>query len=70
MFYTDKIAEFLKARGIYKANWEFYLDDMTDEKITYMLNKERGVFLINEDRELRPDASDRERAKWWFGLEE
>lgn len=70
MFFADKIAESLKARGIYKANWEFYLDDMTDEEITYMLNKERGVFLINEDRELRPDVSDRERAKWWFGLEE
>ena len=66
----DRIAESLKAKGIIKATWEFHLDEMTDEEITYMLNRERMVFLINEDREERPEVSDRERAKWWFELDE
>ena len=69
-FYNDKIEASLKAKGIHKSTWEYYLDDMTDEEITYMLNHERMVFLINEDREERPEVSDRERAKWFFGLEE
>ena len=69
-FYNDKIEASLKAKGITKALWEYYLDDMTDEEITYMLNHERRVFLINEDREEHPERSERERAKWWFGLDE
>ena len=43
MFFADKIAESLKARGIYKANWEFYLDDMTDEEMYDVMSLLRQV---------------------------
>lgn len=55
----------LQERGITQENWLNHLDEMTDEEITPMLNREVKGMLpsLEAARKARPEITDRERAE-------
>ena len=53
-----------ESRGISQANWLQHLDEMTDEEITFFLDREPGKERLDEERRARPSISDRTRAEF------
>ena len=54
----------IKLKGLTQDNWLEHLDEMTDEEITYMLDREPDAKVIAEERKARPSLSDRTRAEF------
>lgn len=54
----------IKLKGLTQDNWLEHLDEMTDEEITYMLDREPDAKVIAEERKAQPSLSDRTRAEF------
>ena len=54
----------IKLKGLTQGNWLEHLDEMTDEDITFMLDKEPDAKRIAEERKAQPSLSDRTRAEF------
>ena len=60
----SNIEKSIKAKGLNLDNYLQHLDEMTDEKITYMLDQEPGKVRLDEERKARPEITDRSRAEF------
>ena len=49
----------IRDRGITQENWLQHLDTMSDEEITYMLDREPGKARLDEERKANPSITDR-----------
>lgn len=54
----------IKAKRLTRDNWLNHLDEMTDEEITYMLDREPDAVRIAEERKAQPEISDRTTAEF------
>ena len=54
----------LQRKGVTQENWLQHLDELTDEEITSLLDREPNRGQLDEEREARPDISDRTRAEF------
>lgn len=54
----------IKAKRLTQDNWLNHLDEMTDEEITYMLDREPDAVRIAEERKAQPEISDRTTAEF------
>ena len=54
----------IELKGLTQDNWLDHLDAMTDEEITYMLDREPDAKRIAEERKAQPSLSDRTRAEF------
>ena len=54
----------IKAKRLTRDNWLNHLDEMTDEEITYMLDREPDSVRIAEERKAQPEISDRTTAEF------
>lgn len=54
----------IKAKRLTRDNWLNHLDEMTDEEITYMLDREPDAVRIEEERKAQPEISDRTTAEF------
>lgn len=51
-------------RGINQDNWLQHLNELTDEEITFLLDREPGKERLDEERKADPSISDRTRAEY------
>ena len=61
---TYSIEASIKAKRLTRDNWLNHLDEMTDEEITYMLDREPDAVRIAEERKAQPEISDRTTAEF------
>lgn len=54
----------IKSKRLTRDNWLNHLDEMTDEEITYMLDREPDAVRIAEERKAQPEISDRTTAEF------
>ena len=54
----------IKAKRLTRDNWLNHLDEMTDEEITYVLDREPDAVRIAEERKAQPEISDRTTAEF------
>ena len=54
----------IKAKRLTRDNWLNHLDEMTDEEITYMLDRDPDAVRIAEERNAQPEISDRTTAEF------